>query len=137
VGLREWFGGGPPKPPQVDALLPEGVIHAEVARGSLIYRNYRSPRRYSSYRSEPALWTLAVTRVRLHVQRRGMPAVNVPWADPRVHALEIVADDKVLHIHADVAQYDRTATGTAEVRIRVGDPRAVRELIDSMRRRVS
>jgi hypothetical protein len=121
----------------VNALPPpyaeEGVLHHEVARGSLTYRRFSAPGRYSSWAREPARWTVVITKVRLLVTRRGYPMVNVAWTDRRIQSLECLVDKKKLVIRADVARFHADWRGTIEVRARCADPDAVLMKIERIR----
>jgi hypothetical protein len=119
--------------PDVSDLEAEGLLHCEIVPGSVTYRHYRAPGRYSSWKKEPARWTVAVTRRRLVVRRDSGPMVNVPWADARIRTLRIAVDGPDLLVGADASAFRADSSGTVETRARVGDPAAVVALIERMR----
>jgi hypothetical protein len=131
MGLRDLFRG----PPEADLaeFEREGLLHHEVARGSITYRNFRGYGRYSSWAREAARWTIVVTNRRLTVSRRGHPMVSVPWGDDRIATLGCTVDGDRLVIRADAAHLSDRATGTIEVRARCANPASVLALIESMR----
>lgn len=119
--------------PDVSDLEAEGLLHCETVAGTLTYRHYRAPGRYSSWKREPARWTVALTRYRLVVRRDIGPMVNVPWSDARVRTLRVAVDGPDLLIAADASAFHADSSGTVETRARVADPAAVVAKIDRMR----
>ncbi|ANY07754.1 hypothetical protein [Pseudonocardia sp. HH130630-07] len=114
-------------------LRGEGVVFCETVSGSLTYRHYRSPGRYTSWSRQPVRWTVALTRRRLVVRRAQGPMVNVGWGDPRIATLTVGVDGADLLIAADVHEFHADSTGTVKTRSRVADPAAVVALVEQMR----
>lgn len=112
----------------------EGVLFAETARGSIVYRHYRGPGRRSSYAKELVRWTTVVTHYRLLVRRGNAPMINVPWTEPRIGALDVAVHGGSVAIRFDTSVFRDDASGIIEVRVHTADPAALVRLIETMRR---
>ncbi|WP_141566371.1 hypothetical protein [Pseudonocardia sp. N23] len=113
----------------------EGILHQETVGGTITYRRFRAPGRYSSWAKEAQRWTVVVTRWRFSVLTgRGVPMVDVPWNDRRFDALDISLDGEKLLVVADVARFRTDSTGTIEVRAKCADAAGLLQLIGRQRR---
>lgn len=122
-----------------DALLTrlegEGVLLLdEGVRGSVTYRDFRSPQRYSGWRRQWYTASIALTKVRLVALSRSSPVIDVPLADARIRRLRLLPEgDDTLLIAFDAALFRDDWSGTIEYRFRTPQARlfadAVRERI--------
>ena len=73
-----------------DTLRIEGIVVAdEGVPGSVTYRDFRAPGRYSSWRKQGFVGSVVITNSRLVALMYSSFAVNVPLTDERVRQLQI------------------------------------------------
>lgn len=131
--LYRLFGVGGIPEALLARLRGEGVLLLdEGVRGSVTYRDFRSPGRYARWRRQWYTASIALTKVRLLALRRSTPIIDVPLADERIRRLRLLTDggDKLL-IAFDAALFHEDWSGTVEYRFRTPQARlfvdAVRE----------
>ena len=107
------------------ALSAEGIVLIEEGLpGSVTYRNYRAPGRYSNWRKVAFSGAIAITTRRLVVAAaRGGKQVDVPLVPDSRRAVQVSSDkpDTVLFT-IDPHVFDPQKSGTIEIRLRT--PRA-------------
>lgn len=112
---------------EVDAegllLLEEGVP------GIITYRGYRVPGRRYALRETRIAAAVAVTKIRLLVQSRSGPVVNIGWAQPQAAAMKITLEDGRLLIAVDAAAVDSRSSGQVEVRLSTPQAAAMQALV--------
>ena len=83
------FGSGrlPPEGASLVAADPSALI-AESLVCSITFVNFRAPGRYSAWRRQWFLGSLAVAKDRLVAYRYRKRLVNVAWDDPRVRQIK-------------------------------------------------
>jgi len=117
--LYRLFGVG--KIPKLlgDTLRIEGIVVSdEGISGSVTYRDFRAPGRYSSWRKQAFVGSVVVTNVRLVALMYSNFAVNVPFTDERIRKLQISADGDRLLIGFDASLFHNNWSGTIEYRFR-------------------
>jgi hypothetical protein len=93
------------------------LVLAEGLRGSILYRNYRAPGQYSSFKIEAVRGAVAVTPRRLVVSINGHKHVDVPHDHPLRGAVDASVDDKGrLAIGYDPSKFDPRRTGEVTIR---------------------
>ncbi|ODU06363.1 MAG: hypothetical protein ABS81_04940 [Pseudonocardia sp. SCN 72-86] len=122
--------------PDLSGFNREGLLHQETAGGTITYRHYRAPGRYSSWAKEPRRWTVILTQRRFTVLGPHGPVVNVPWTDHRFATLDIRLDGEKLLIVADVSKFGADASGYVEVRAKCADSAALLGMIRLLQRHV-
>ena len=112
-------GGGRFSPAQRAELDAEGAeILADELRGTVTWRRYRAPGRYSSYRKKGVYVAIALTGRRLLVQRTGGKDIDVPFDHPGFRAIEASLDEPDrLCLAFDPGAFDPEASGRIEVRL--------------------
>jgi hypothetical protein len=116
------------------ALAAEGVqVLAEKLRGSITYRNFRSPGRYSNWRKVSTRGTVALTGRRLLVVAGRGQTIDVPFDDPRRTLLELSVDKPGRLCIAITAPDDAEWSGTIEIRLKTPLAEQIVELWDSAR----
>jgi hypothetical protein len=100
-----------------DRLRIEGVVVAdEGIPGSVTYRDFRAPGRYSSYRKQAFVGSVVVTNIRLVALMSSRFAVDVPFNDERIRGLQITRDRDRLVIAFDASLFHDDWSGTIEYR---------------------
>jgi hypothetical protein len=112
-------GGGRFSPEQRAELEAEGVeILEDGVRGTVTWRQYRAPHRYSSFRKKGVYVAIALTARRLLVQRTGGKEIDVPLDHPGFLAIEASLDEPDrLCLAFDPGAFDPEASGRIEVRM--------------------
>jgi hypothetical protein len=111
--------------PVLTQLQVEGIIVLEDGvGGSITYRDFRAPGRYSGWRRVGMKASVVLTRVRLMAMNHSAvggssPIIDVPLTDPRIRKLTASEKKKgVLSIEFDVAIFHNDWSGTIEYRFR-------------------
>jgi hypothetical protein len=100
-----------------DRLRMEGVVVAdEGIGGSVTYRDFRAPGRYSSYRKQAFVGSLVVTNIRLVGLMSSRFAIDVPFSDQRIRQLRISKERDRLLIAFDAGLFHDDWSGTIEYR---------------------
>jgi hypothetical protein len=112
-------GAGRFSPEQRAELEAEGAeIIEDGLKGSITWRDYRAPGRYSSWRKKGVYVAIALTPRRLLVQRTGGKEIDVPFDHPGFAAIEPSLDEPDrLCLAFDPAAFDPRASGRIEVRL--------------------
>jgi hypothetical protein len=103
-----------------DALSAEGMLLLEEELpGSITYRNYRAPGRYSSWKKEPTSGAIAITASRLVVWTGKSKHIDLPRSGPLRTAVEVTLDgaDHV-RFGYDAGRFSAERSGQVEVRLR-------------------
>src|SRR5436305_6861747 len=81
-----------------DTLRIEGIVASdEGVPGSVTYRDFRAPGKYSSWKKQGFVGSVVVTNVRLVALMYSNFAVNIPFTDERIRHLQIsVEGDRLL-----------------------------------------
>ncbi|HEX3084843.1 MAG TPA: hypothetical protein VHP99_10000 [Pyrinomonadaceae bacterium] len=100
-----------------DRLRMEGIVIAdEGVSGSVTYRNFHAPGRYSSWRKQAFIGSVVVTNIRLVALISGRFAVDVPFSDKRIRQLQISRERDRLVIAFDASLFHDDWSGTIEYR---------------------
>lgn len=109
-------------PDEVFATQTAFVLWDENCPGSLILRNFKSPRKYSNYQKIGCVWAYGVGPTHLFVYDRSKPVMRVLLNDVRLRQLNIdvkerPSKDPVISILWDVSIFQSGWEGTMEARI--------------------
>ena len=133
---RLLFGSGRLSDDLRTTLTAEGIVFLdEGLPGSVTYRNFRAPGRYSNWRKSALIVALAVTSRRLLVVAgRGGKMIDVPLDDPRRAAVTVGIEppDRVVFT-VDVGAFSPDRSGTMEIRLRTARAAEVVALLDERR----
>ena len=100
-----------------DRLGMEGVVISdEGIRGSVTYRDFRAPGRYSSWRKQVFIGSVVVTNIRLVALRSSRFAVDVPFTDERIRRLQLSRERDRLVIAFDASLFHDDWSGMIEYR---------------------
>lgn len=123
--LYRLFGVGKIPEALLTRLKGEGVLLLdEGVRGSVTYRNFRMPGRYSNWRRQWYTASIALTKVRLVALRRSAPIIDVPLADERIRRLRLLPEGgDTLLVAFDAALFHGDWSGTIEYRFRTPQAR--------------
>ena len=100
-----------------DRLRIEGIVVAdEGIAGSVTYRDFRAPGRYSSWRKQAFIGSLVVTNIRLVALMGSRFTVDVPFTDQRIRQLRISRERDRLLIALDASLFHDDWSGTIEYR---------------------
>ena len=98
-----------------DRLRMEGVVLSdEGVPGSVTYRDFRAPGRYSSWRKQAFIGSVVVTNIRLVCLMQSRFAVDVPFTDERIRGLQISRERDRLLITFDASLFHDDWSGTIE-----------------------
>ncbi|GAA2379606.1 hypothetical protein [Dactylosporangium salmoneum] len=113
------FGSGR-VPEQLRAELAgePAVLLENGLRGSVTYRDYRTPHQFSSLRKQGTYGAIAITATRLLVWAGGRKHIDVPLSHPDRADIEISADrpDRICFAY-DAGASDPTRSGRVEIRL--------------------
>jgi hypothetical protein len=133
--LYRLFGLGKIPAQLMTALQSEGILALdEGIKGSVTYRDFRAPGKYSAWRRQWFTGSIILTKVRLVSLQSLSQAIDVPVADERIRSLQIsVEKEGTLLIAFDPALFHPDWSGTIEYRFRTTEAEAfvdkLRELI--------
>jgi hypothetical protein len=100
-----------------DRLRMEGLVVAdEGIPGSVTYRDFRAPGRYSSWRKQAFIGSVVVTNIRLVALMYSRFTVDVPFTDERIRQLQISRERDRLVIAFDASLFHDDWSGTIEYR---------------------
>ena len=120
--LYRLFGVGRIPKLLADRLRIEGVVIAdEGIPGSVTYRDFRAPGRYSSWRKQAFIGSIVVTNIRLVGLMLGRFAVDVPFTDERIRRLQISRERDRLLIAFDASLFHDDWSGTIEYRYQTSE----------------
>jgi hypothetical protein len=128
-------GAGRFSPEQRAELEAEGAeIIEDGLKGSITWRDYRAPGRYSSWRKKGVYVAIALTPRRLLVQRTGGKEIDVPFDHPGFAAIESSLDEPDrLCLAFDPAAFDPRASGRIEVRLSTPQAGRILERLQTQR----
>jgi hypothetical protein len=116
-----------------DRLRMEGiVISDEGIPGSVTYRDFRAPGRYSSWRKQAFIGSIVVTNIRLVALMHGRFAIDVPFTDQRIRGLQMSRERDSLLITLDASLFHDDWSGTLEYRYRTSQAAEVLKWIHEL-----
>lgn len=127
-------------PKHVEAQIEkEGVVlREEGIGGSVTYRNFRAPGRYSSWRRKWFTGSIVLTNAHFLAFRYSTPILGVPWKDRRIKALDcFLKGDEILCVAFDAALFNDDWSGDVEVRFRTSRAQSFLEVIQTQVRSAS
>jgi hypothetical protein len=112
--------------PDRDPYIVESVVV------SVTYRNFRAPRRYSSWKRQWFLGSLAVSKQRVVGYAYRGRLVNVPFDDPRIREIQwSVEQPHGLLLAFDASLFQPAWSGELEMRFMTEDVGTLLSLIES------
>jgi hypothetical protein len=119
-----------------DRLRMEGIVIAdEGVAGSVTYRDFRAPGRYSSWRKQAFIGSVVVTNIRLVCLTQSRFAVDVPFTDERIHRLQISCERDRLLITLDAGLFHDDWSGSIEYRYRTSQAAEIIKWIQDLTQR--
>ncbi|MDQ3799747.1 MAG: hypothetical protein M3384_09865 [Acidobacteriota bacterium] len=111
------------------ALESEGVLLSdEGIKGSVTYRNFRSPGRRSNWKRQWYTASIALTKTRLLAFAYSNQIIDVPLADPRFRRLEFSLEaETALLVTFDASLFHADWSGTIEYRFQTPHAQAFLE----------
>lgn len=91
---------------------------AEELSGRITLHNWRAPREIASWKREPVVGAVAITRSRLLVWVNGSKNINVPLDNPLLAAVEVTAESGQVRFGYDAERFGPGRSGTAELLLR-------------------
>lgn len=114
----------------------EGVVIAdEGIPGSVTYRDFRSPGRYSSWRKQAFIGSIVVTNIRLVGLNGGRFAIDVPFTDERIKKLQISRERDRLLIAFDASLFHDDWSGSLEYRYQTSEAAEIIKWIQDLAHR--
>ena len=130
--LYRLLGVGKIPIPLMSELTNEGIVLLdEGVKGSVTYRDFRMPGRYSSLRKQWYTASIILTKARLLGLWSSNTIINVPVTDERIRAMRYTLEDnaEALCIAFDASLFHADWSGTIEYRFRTPEaPRFLEQL---------
>lgn len=105
-------------------LEPEGIIFFEEdVKGSMTFRNFRSPGRYDSWRKTLVTTLLILTEKKIIALKGSNPIIDVPLNDPRLKQMNFSLENETTLIVAFVANLFHS-DWSGEIEYRFKTPKA-------------
>jgi hypothetical protein len=106
-------------------LQPEGIVlFEEDVKGSMTFRNFRSPGRYASWRKVLITSLIALTKTRLLALKGSSPIINVPFTDERLRRMKFSLEgEKTLLVAFDANLFQPEWSGEIEYRFKTSRAR--------------
>ena len=116
--LYRLFGTGSIPDDALSQVRIEGVLLSdEGIGGSLTFRNFRAPGRYSGWRRTWFSGSLVLTRKHFLAFRYAQPVIGVAWDDEKVTKLNCSLEKKnTLCVQFDASTFEEDWSGDLEVR---------------------
>ena len=97
--MKSWlfklFGIGKVREPLLSELKNERIIALdEGIKGSITYKNFRAPGRYSNWRRQWISGAVALTENRLILQRESTPVINILLTDERLQKMKFSLENE-------------------------------------------
>ena len=93
--LYKLFGIGKIKEPFLSELKNENLIASdEGIKGSITYKNFRAPGRYSNWKRRWIVGAIALTEKHLVLQQYSRPVINILLDDERVKNIKISLEEQ-------------------------------------------
>lgn len=93
--LYKLFGVGKIKEPFLSELKSENLIASdEGIKGSITYKNFRAPGRYSNWKRRWIAGAIVLTEKRLVLQQYSRPVINILLTDERVQKMKVSLEDQ-------------------------------------------
>jgi hypothetical protein len=124
--LYRLFGLGKIPGPLKATLDSEGILALdEGIKGSVTYRDFRAPGKYSSWRRIWFTASVVITQVRLVALQNNNLAINVPFTDERIRSLRFSGErtDTML-VAFDASLFHPDWSGTMEYRFHTAEAEA-------------
>lgn len=101
-------------------LQPEGIVlFEEDVKGSMTFRNFRSPGRYYSWRKVLITSLIALTKTRLLALKGSSPIIDVPFTDERLRQMKFSLEgEKTLLVAFDANLFQPDWSGEIEYRFK-------------------
>ena len=106
-------------------LQPEGIVlFEEDVKGSMTFRNFRSPGRYSNWRKVLITSLVVLTGKRLLALKGSSPIIDVPLTDERLRRMKFsVEGEKTLLVAFDANLFQPDWSGAIEYRFKTANAR--------------
>ena len=115
-------------------LQPEGIVlFEEDVKGSMTFRNFRSPGRYSNWRKVLITSLVVLTGKRLLAFKGSSPIIDVPLTDERLRRMEFsVEGEKTLLVAFDANLFQPDWSGAIEYRFKTANAREFLQKLSEM-----
>lgn len=129
--LYHLFGLGKRPPNLVAELRAEGTLFSdEGVRGSVTYKNFRSPERYSSWRRQGFVGSLALSKARLVGCRGKHPIIDIPLDDRRLASVDLSLEGEETFTAAfDAGLFQPDWSGRLEYRFKTPTAKPILEAL--------
>ena len=118
--LYRLFGVGKIPASAAEAIKNEGIVLMdEGVKGSVTYRNFRSPFRRANWKRQWSPASIALTKTRLVAFQYSSPIIDVPLNDARLWQMEFsLENENALLVRFDAALFHDDWSGTIEYRFK-------------------
>jgi hypothetical protein len=112
-------------------LQPEGIVlFEEDVKGSMTFRNFRSPGRYVNWRKVLITSLIALTNTRLLALKGSSPIIDVPFTDERLRQMKFSLEgEKTLLVAFDANLFQPEWSGEIEYRFKTSQAKRFLELL--------
>lgn len=106
-------------------LQPEGIVlFEEDVKGSMTFRNFRSPGNYYSWRKVLITSLIALTKMRLLALKGSSPIIDIPFTDERLRQMKFSLEgEKTLLVAFDANLFQPEWSGEIEYRFKTPQAR--------------
>jgi hypothetical protein len=121
--LYRLFGIGKIPEQFMTTLKSEGILALdEGIRGSITYRDFRAPGKYSAWRRQWFTGSIVLTQVRLVSLLSLSTAIDVPLKDERIRSMRFAEEKEgTLLVAFDPSLFHPSWSGTLEYRFRTSE----------------
>lgn len=133
--LQGVFGAGRIPGSVLPTLQTEGIVfQQEGIWGSITYLNYRAPGRYSNWKRQWFLGSIALTSKRIVAFGWAQRLLDIPYDHPTLSAVTFTLEaPERLCASFDAASFHEDRTGTIELRYATREAAHILELLEQKR----
>jgi hypothetical protein len=115
-------------------LQPEGIVlFEEDVKGSMTFRNFRSPGRYANWRKVAITSLLILTKKNIIALKGSSPIINVPLTDARLRQMKFsLENEKTLLVAFDANLFQPDWSGEIEYRFHTPQAREFLQKLSEM-----
>lgn len=131
--LYKFFGVGKIKESFSSELKSENPIASdEGIKGSITYKNFRAPGRYSNWKRRWIVGAIVLTEKRLILQQYSRPVINIFLTDERLKKMRVsVENENVLLFEFDPVLFLENSSGEIEWRFRTAQAKVFADNLNS------
>lgn len=133
--LYKLFGAGKIRDELRNELKPEGIIAAdEGIKGSITYKNFRAPGRYSNWKRRWIAGAIILTEKRLILQQYSIPVIILELSDERLKKIKISLEtEDTLLFEFEPQLFLENSSGQIEWRARTPHAKIIHDRLNTLK----